>query len=467
LIDWFCTSLGLPYLGEEASGGLQLNASARDVLGPGTYWSIATALQPLLGDAVSSAALDGALQQARAGRPSELMLAQGLRALFGPAPAGGACVILAPSGATEGAAIQRRALASDRAARVSHELANALGAIAGWAAIAKEGQRVQEALDVIERSASDAWSTARAMLGELSGQRAAAENEQIIDLSHFASQASRWLLPNALKKQVVIDTDVEPGLLIKGERSSAWTIVWNLAANAVEALPAGGRVLLQLKAAGDNVRLQVSDDGPGMSPEVRAHVFEPYFSTKPSGAGLGLALVKQAVAALGGHVSLDSEPGRGTHFCVEIPRARPAVQQRRVSTRQSGVYMAEQLDGRILVLDDDQSLREMIATALQMRGARVLVAASLDDALRLQGAFDVAVVDYLLGDQRGDIAIAALRHAGLATRCLLVTGTELPEQLVAGGEPNAQLRKPFELNDLFDCVADMLSPDGQRHSRVG
>lgn len=468
MIDWFCSSLGLPFIAEEAGGGLRLNAAAHDVLGAGAFASIGAALRPLLGDALDPAALDAALSAAREGTPTQLTLAQGLRALVAPAAPGCACAVLAPQVALEGLALQRRALATDRSARISHELANALGAIAGWAAIAKEGQRVGEALDLIERSASDAWSTARTMLGEVSGQRAQSEADQIIDLSHFTEQAARLLVPSSLKKQVSIHTEVTAGLLIKGERSSAWAIVWNLASNAVEALPAFGSVTLRLTDHNDTLRLCVEDNGPGMSPELRARVFEPYFTTKESGAGLGLALVRQAVQTLGGSIALESEPARGTCFCVELPRAKSnsVAPKRPKGTRESGVFAAEAIEGRILVLDDDTSLREMIATALQMRGADVRSAATIDEALEHHGPFDVAVIDYILGEQRGDAAIAALRRSGAVKRALLVSGTELPSQLEEGGEPDGVLRKPFELNDLFDRVSGLLADEAARRSRI-
>jgi signal transduction histidine kinase/CheY-like chemotaxis protein len=468
LIDWFCSNLGLPFIAEDAGGGLELNAAAHDVLGTGAFASIGAALRPLLGEALDPAQLEAAVSAARQGTPTQLTLAQGLRALVAPAATGRACAVLAPQVALEGLALQRRALATDRSARISHELANALGAIAGWAAIAKEGQRVGEALDLIERSASDAWSAARKVLGEVSGQRAQPETEQIIDFSHFTEQATRLLVPTALKKQVTICSEITPGLLIKGERSSAWAIVWNLTSNAIDALQPAGTVTVQLTGTDDTLRLRVEDDGPGMSAEVRARVFEPYFSTKESGAGLGLALVRQAVQTLGGTIVLESEPSRGTSFCVELPRARAnsVVPKRPKSTRESGVFGAEQIEGRILVLDDDSSLREMIATALQMRGAHVRSASTVDDALKLSGPFDVAVIDYILGEQRGDAAIAALRRAGAVKRALLVSGTELPRQLEEAGKPDGVLRKPFELNDLFERVSGLLAEEAGRRSRI-
>jgi CheY-like chemotaxis protein len=226
-------------------------------------------------------------------------------------------------------------------------------------------------------------------------------------------------------------------------------------------------VTLQLTEADGRVRLSVIDDGPGMSAEVRARVFEPYFTTKRSGSGLGLPMVKQAVAALGGQIELDSQPGRGTRFTIDLPRSESSItarQLRATPRRPSGVFVTEHLEGRFLVIDDDASLREMIGTALRMRGAQVELAANLTDALKLHGPFKLAVVDYLLGEQRGDVALARLRAAGLVETGLLVTGTEVPRKLVAGGEPDGILRKPFELNELFERVAELIEPGRVRQS---
>jgi signal transduction histidine kinase/CheY-like chemotaxis protein len=468
-IDWFCSYLGLPLIEVKPGEVLHMNAAARDILGAGTFTSIAAALGPLLGATTDTATLQAAVQGARQGQPCELALADGLRALVTPGEGGRACVVLAPHGVLDGLALQRRALATDRSARVAHELANALGAIAGWARLAREGARVDEALELIEKSADDAWTAARVVLGEVSAAKAAPQTGQVIDLSDFTEETARLLLPKAIEQQVSIRSAIQPGLQVVGDRSSVWAILWNLVGNAIEALPPGGTVSLQLTEAAERVRLCIADDGPGMSSDVRARIFEPYFTTKHSGTGLGLALVKQAVAALGGHIDLDSELHKGTRFVVDLPHARAAaVHPRRFGKRESGVYVADMLEGRMLVIDDDKALREMIGTALQMRGAEVELAANLHDALKLRGPFQVVIVDYLLGDQRGDAALAALRAAGLVHAGLLVTGTDVPRKLAGGGEPDAVLRKPFELDELFERVGQLLaSARHKRPSRTG
>ncbi|MFI5305795.1 MAG: ATP-binding protein, partial [Polyangiales bacterium] len=243
-----------------------------------------------------------------------------------------------------------------------------------------------------------------------------------------------------------------PGLRVRGDRGSAWSITWNLAANAVEALSPGGTVELRLRSQGDNALLTVEDNGPGMTPEQQQRAFEPYFTTKATGTGLGLPLVKQAVADVGGSIELVSEPGAGTCFTVALPLVSPM--QRSTSTkRSSGVFYAEPIPHRILVVDDDLGLREMISTALGMRGATVVAVERAEQALAQEGPFALAIVDLLLPGTRGDLLLAKLREAGLIRVGLLMTGTELPNALAPGGQPEVLLRKPFELEELFEALA--------------
>lgn len=470
MIEWLCSNLGLPLIEERHEGGLRFNAAAHDMFGAALHSSLASVLTPLLAERTGVATLEANLQKARLGEPSELKLTEGLRALAAQSSPGFAYVVLAPLGSLEDISLQRRAFATDRAARVSHELANAVGAIAGWARLAKEGAPVHEALDLIEKSAEDAWYAARNVLGEVSGQLPNFSAGSVIDLSQFTEETARLLVPKARKKNITIRTTITPGLNVRADRSSAWAMVWNLATNAVEALQPGGSVHLQLTeitaapgAVSDRVQLCVSDDGPGMGAEVRARIFEPYFTTKRTGSGLGLPMVKQAVEELGGSLSLESEVGQGTRFVIELPRTTQAPRLLRpLGRRPSGVFLADHLEGRFLILDDDASLREMIGTALQMRGAQVELASNLHDALQLKGPFRLAVVDYLIGDQRGDVALARLRDAGLVDLGLLVTGTEVPRKVVPGGEPDGVLRKPFELTELFEQVAELTAPGRRR-----
>jgi DNA-binding response OmpR family regulator len=108
------------------------------------------------------------------------------------------------------------------------------------------------------------------------------------------------------------------------------------------------------------------------------------------------------------------------------------------------------LDARVLVVDDDDALREMVATALSLRGARVTTARSSEQARAVEGVFDVALIDMNLNDGRGDELLAQLRKRGTVNAAMLVTGTVQKPRLVLGGEPDDWVRKPFEISQLVD-----------------
>jgi signal transduction histidine kinase/CheY-like chemotaxis protein len=458
LIDWMADSLGLAVLREGERGDLVCNAPAREALGKRPCPSVATALELLLGaERCSELRGTGALEiasRARGGERIDLLGSDGTRALLCAYRKGRAQLVISRGSAS---AVRD----ADLAASVSHELANALGAIAGWARLAQQGERVEEALELIEKSADSAWLSARKMLEDVGGSRR--RTQETIDLSTFVEDAARLLAPKAAARMVSVKTQIEPGIRVRGDRGAAWSIIWNLAANGVEAVAKGGTVELRLAPRGDRAVLAVEDDGPGMSAEQRVRAFEPYFTTKPSGTGLGLALVRRAVAELEGEIELNTHIGLGTRFTVSFPLAAETQGSRRPpgTKRSSGVFYAETISARILVVDDDAGLREMIAAALSMRGADVVAVGSPEAALAERGPFALAVLDLRLPEISGDGLAARLRASGIAQRVLLITGMEPPAHYAPGGEPDAVLRKPFELEELFERLASLLPRSSQ------
>jgi signal transduction histidine kinase len=461
--DWLFERLGLAVLKDDERSGVAANAIARELLGHESISNLQTGVLHLLGDELSKVEVDDAVARARSGTSCELQGAAGQKVVLSPIRPGQAMAVLTPLTRALVSAEGGSRTSADVDASVSHELANALGAIAGWARLAKQGRRVQEALDLIEMSADSAWSAAQRVLGGHRHKREKAPES--VDLSAFVDEAARLLAPKAVAKGVQVRSAIEPGLRVQGDRGSAWSIVWNLAANAIEALSPGGTVELRLSRVGEVAVLVVEDDGPGMSADQQRRAFEPYFTTKATGTGLGLPLVKQAVADVGGSVDLQSEPGRGTRFNVALPLA-PGSAQRLNLKRSSGVFYAEPIHQRILVVDDDLGLREMICTALGMRGAEVVAVSNAEAALLQHGPFAVAIVDLLLPGMRGDGLLARLRESHLIEVGMLMTGTELPGNLAPGGHPDLLLRKPFELEELFEGLAIGLNRDRDAQ-RVG
>lgn len=439
MLPWLCDGLDVPLLLEDASG-LRLNDAARALCGQVPPTSLGEALRALPGVAPHLTAIEAAVADARRGQRGAVDLQTGARVLAFPADGGGVSVAYArPSAAHE----------REAAASASHELANALSAIVGWARLARQGSRIDEALELIERSAESAWSTARRILGKERRRQ-----ERALDLSAFVQESARVLSLKAKERDIAVKLAIDPSVFVRGDRGHAWSIVSNLATNALEAVGPGGTVELRVSRRPEHALVEVIDDGPGMTPEVRARAFDRRFTTKAAGSGLGLALVKDSVEHLRGQVTIDSEPGRGTHVRVEWPYASPPRQGR---TRPSGVYYAGPLSARVLVVDDDVGVREMIATALRMRGAVVVAVASAPEALTQSQPFDLCILDVQLGDLRGDELLAKLRGSGIARRAMFVSGADTPAPCVPGGEPDAVLRKPFDLDDLFALLPEELT----------
>ena len=188
--------------------------------------------------------------------------------------------------------------------------------------------------------------------------------------------------------------------------------VLNLALNARDAMPGGGRLTIEIGnvvldehyarghtevTAGDYAMVAVSDTGHGMRPEVLARVFEPFFTTKPDGkgTGLGLAMVFGFVKQSGGHVKIYSEPSEGTTVKIYLPRALGAVA---TSGQRSGIPIElPRGDATVLVVEDEAGVREIACAILSDLGYRVLEAADGEEALRVFG-LNAATVDLLLTD---------------------------------------------------------------------
>lgn len=467
--NWLVRSLGLPLFEETPRGGVRANSPARERLGDVRPTSLADAIARSCGLAGADEDLSRAVERARGGDPQEITVAAQYRVAIAPIDKGRASAVIAP---IEVGGIQTRAAAADLAAGVSHELANALGAIAGWASLARNGGNVDEALSVIETSAESAWASARHMLGRVSGRIEAGPT--ITDASALVQQVSRLIAPRAMQAGVQIERRISDGITVAGEHSDLWAVVWNLALNAIEAMTTGGTLLLQLTGTPERALLVVADTGPGMSAELQARIFDPYVSTKATGTGIGLATVKRAIGTMGGEVDVTSTVGRGSRFEVRLLRkaaaAKPTVvrRSRLDSDRSSGVFRAERITARVLVVDDDNGLREMTATALSVRGADVTAVGTAAEALAATGHFDLALIDMLLPDTTGDALLQALRAKGAVTKGLLVTGTDVAQvRLAKGGEPNGVLRKPFRLDDLFEHVTEALRDNSDKSTIVG
>lgn len=485
-LQWLADQAQLPYWEEQGDGVLVANSAATQLLGAMVHRDLLDCLEALL--RLPKTQLTKMLQSARDGQR-----------VYGPANASGAwrilltpisegrlrCIAL-PAALTVSAALERRAAAADLVAGVSHEVANALGAVIGWTQLAQmqpELPAVRQALDRIEYSAQAAHSAARLMLSAVRND--SDQSHELLEVSAVMKDVARLLKAEAQIKHVSVHCVVDDPQWIFGSRTQLFTIVWNLAHNAIQAFDAGGTVSLRLEASLEQLRISVEDDGPGIAADQLTRIFEPYFTTKPHGTGLGLALVQRTVDELRGRIEVHSEVGKGTRFVVELPRVqkprrsnaqrvvRPtptSSQDARLAptttpsspprpSRRPGSDSAElsaDLTGlRLLIVDDDEGIRDLLVTMLSLYGANVSAAASAGEALGLTDTFDLVCIDLALTDCRGDALLRDLRRRGTVERAILLSGASPPADLETEGRPQHWLRKPFEPQDLIALIVEL------------
>jgi PAS domain S-box-containing protein len=259
---------------------------------------------------------------------------------------------------------------------------------------------------------------------------------------------------------------------IKADPGQIEQVIMNLAVNARDAMPGGGTLRVETAnvdldeqcaphhnaVPGAYVMLAVSDTGCGMTPEVKAHLFEPFFTTKPRdrGTGLGLASVYGIIRQSGGHVFVNSEPGRGTTFKIYFPRFE-AAQDPVGSLDPDPADMPRGCE-TVLLVEDDRAVRTLAEQVLARQGYRVLSASNGEDALQIaaghQGTIALLVADVVMPQMSGPVLANRLTAMRPEARVLFVSGYT-DHAIVANGEltPNvAFLQKPFTRQALAQSV---------------
>jgi CheY-like chemotaxis protein len=286
------------------------------------------------------------------------------------------------------------------------------------------------------------------------------------------------LLARTIGPHIRIETKLEPDLWnALADRSQIDVIILNLALNARDAMPNGGRLTITTSnlekvppalatelAPGEYVTIAVSDTGTGMTPQVKAKAFEPFFTTKEQGRGTGLGLsqlygfAKQS----GGTARIDSVEGSGTTVTIYLPRTYAEIDTAKAAPDHS--RRREKL--KVLLVDDDDSVREVCQAMLEDIGCRVTAAASGDEALAVleNEKFSILLTDIAMPAMSGVELAKRVRERVPDLPILFATGYA---DLQAFGEQLSEetvVRKPYRLSDLAARLETMV--DQQRGDNV-
>lgn len=266
-----------------------------------------------------------------------------------------------------------------------------------------------------------------------------------IALSGAVTRAAKLAAP-ALADSIELTTSVPEDLHVSANGEQLVQVLLNLIVNGAEAIAAGagaGSIQLQTTATGDDVAVEISDDGPGIPPDVLGRVFDPFFTTKERGTGLGLALSQRMVTEWGGAITVGSAR-EGARFTVRLPRA--TVPERAVvprPLRASGGL-------RVLVVDDEPYVGKALIRMLA--GHEVAYVSEGEAALARIGDWDPQFVlcDQNMPGMTGSELLRRLRSRGDARPFALITGGTLDPAterfLAAEGVP--VVRKPFTRQEI-------------------
>jgi signal transduction histidine kinase/ActR/RegA family two-component response regulator len=351
---------------------------------------------------------------------------------------------------------------------IAHDFNNLLTAITGYGelALAKldDESPVRENVFEMKRAGERAAGLTRQLLAF---SRRQVLQPEVVDVNGVVVELER-MLGRLLGAQIEFVTDLDPRLgSTKADPGQLEQVVMNLALNARDAMPRGGRLTIATRndRSGDFVVLEVSDTGEGMDAATLEQVFEPFFTTKPAGegTGLGLSTVYGIVKQTGGDVTVDSQPGRGTKMRVFLPRVKAdvEVQDEPLEAPAAGA------GATVLLVEDEDAVRRLVASMLSDAGYRVLVAEDASAAIVLadgEERIDILLTDVVMPGLSGTDLASLLSELRPELRVLFVSGYTADGVARNGNmsPESAFLQKPFTRAQLMGALGELHSAVGAR-----
>jgi PAS domain S-box-containing protein len=375
---------------------------------------------------------------------------------------------------------------------IAHEFGNVLTIISGYSALLQTGLKkddeLQDEVQGIQKAAQRATSLVRHLLGFSKGQLFRPKTlDARVALSEVGDMLRR-LIGEDIRLKITCADDLG---LIRFDPAQLEQVLVNLALNARDAMPSGGEFRvdaenLELKesikngnddvGAGPYVRLRVSDTGIGMSLDVVSKIFEPFFSTKERGTGLGLSTVYGIVQQSGGSIAARSIPGEGTSFTMLLPRVVSITERAPAEDQAPAVTAGSET---ILLVEDNEDVRILVCQMLQSKGYNVIAAQDQTQAISIcsqqEGRIDLMLTDVVMPEMSGPQLAARIRSIRPSLPVLYMSGytEDKFESYVRSKEPFEFIQKPLTAEGLATKVREVLDTlknrpkDRENHENPG
>ncbi len=373
------------------------------------------------------------------------------------------------------------------ASGVAHDFNNTLAGILGRAQLilrTNDPEKITRGLNIIIKTAEDGAKTVK-RIQDFARQRRDHDFEPVsidqilFDVSEITRP--RWKdRAEAANVQISLDLQIRSKARVLGDESELREVLVNMVFNAVDAMPEGGQLTLAAEDIDDAVVISVGDTGMGMAPEVKSRIFDPFFTTKgKAGMGLGLAVSFGIIRRHEGSVEVDSEIGRGTKFRISLPIANiadePAVPQPELTklildSTQNVARVFDENQPQVLVVDDEESVRELLRDLLESDGCRVYLARGSREAL---GLFEVHKFDGIFTDvgmpgMSGWELAYAIRQRDKTVPIAVITGWG--EAVGSQEQQEAQVdwvvTKPFRAERISELVEEISKRRGTLPKRT-
>jgi two-component system, cell cycle sensor histidine kinase and response regulator CckA len=360
---------------------------------------------------------------------------------------------------------------------VAHDFNNLLGVIIGYSQIFKRNLDPDSPLAEYAQEIEKAGQRAAALTKQLLAfSRQQVQTLTVLNLNDLVADLLK-MLPRLLGEDIIVETSLTPEIgRVKADHSQIEQVVMNLAVNARDAMPDGGKLKIetanvQLDQAyarhhpgakpGLYIMLAVIDSGTGIDADTLAHVFEPFFTTKEigKGTGLGLATFYGVVKQSGGYIWVDSQPGKGSSFQIFLPRVEELVAPTFSPLPES---KSTQGSETILLVEDAEALRKLTKSFLESNGFHVLVAQNGEEALQAEsshaGRIDLLLTDVIMPGMNGRALAERLLPRQPEMKVLFMSG--YTDSFIAGHGVLEQrtllLNKPFTEEALIGKVREVL-----------